>query len=310
VKAAYLTEVIGPDGLKFGDIQAPSPKEGEVLVQVHAAALTPTEFSWFPTFKTRDGAPRPFPIILGHEFSGVVAAIGNGANGLKPGDEVYGLNDWFTNGAQAEYCIAPVDAFAPKPAVLDHITAAAAPISLLTAWQGLFERAALKPGERVLIHGGAGGVGLFAVQLAHWRRAHVIATASARNSDFVRGLGANEVIDYKSTPFEKVVRDIDVVFDTVGGETLERTWSVVGANGRLVTIAVQSEDATKRARDAFFIVEPNRTQLTEVTPLLNAGTIRVFVDAVFPLAKAREGYARAQQSAKRGKVVLQIGGET
>lgn len=306
MKAVYLAELSGPEGLIFGEIADPSPKNGEIRVQVHAAALTPTEFSWSPTFKTRDGGPRPFPIVLGHEFSGLVNAIGDGAHGLNVGDEVYGMNDWFINGAQAEYCTAPVDAVALKPIELDHVEAAATPISVLTSWQGLFEHGKLKAGERVLIHGGSGGVGLFAVQLAHWRGAYVIATASSRNSDFVRELGADKVIDYKTTAFEKAVRDIDVVFDTVGGETLERSWSVLGPNGRMVTVAVQTEETSQRARDAFFIVEPNRTQLTEVTRLLNSGIIRVFVDSVFPLEQAGNGYARAQQGGKRGKVVLQV----
>jgi NADPH:quinone reductase-like Zn-dependent oxidoreductase len=306
MKAAYLTERTGPEGLTLGEVPSPQPGQGEVLVEVHATASTPTEFSWFPTFKTRDGAPRAFPIILSHEFSGVVKVANDAAGGLKVGDEVYGMNDWFANGAQAEFCVAPASAVAPKPSVLGHTEAAAVPISALTAWQGLFDRCNLRAGERVLIHGGAGGVGLFAVQLAHWRGAYVLATASTPNLNFVRSLGADEVIDYKTAPFEKAAQDIDVVFDAVGGETLERSWNVLRPGGRVVTIASQSESATGRTRDAFFIVEPNQKQLLEIGRLLDAGVIRTYVEAVFPLAETREAYARAQRGGMHGKVVLKV----
>ena len=306
MKAAYLTERTGPEGLTFGEVPSPQPGQGEVLVEVHATASTPTEFSWFPTFQTRDGAPRSFPIILSHEFSGVVKATGDAAGGLKVGDEVYGMNDWFVNGAQAEFCVAPTGAVAPKPSVLKHTEAAVVPISALTAWQGLFDRCNLRAGERVLIHGGAGGVGLFAVQLAHWRGAYVLATASTANLNFVRSLGADEVIDYKTTPFEKVADEIDVVFDAVGGETLERSWTVLRPGGRVVTIVDESESAPKRAREAFFIVEPNQKQLAEIGRLLDGGVIRVYVEAVFPLTKTREAYARAQRGGMHGKIALKV----
>jgi NADPH:quinone reductase-like Zn-dependent oxidoreductase len=159
----------------------------------------------------------------------------------------------------------------------------------------------------VLIHGGAGGVGVFAVQLAHWRGAYVVATASTSNVDFVRQLGADEVIDYKTAPFEAHARDIDVVFDTVGGETLDRSWSVLRPKGRLTTIVSGGAEAKdQRAHDAFFIVEPNREQLSEVSRLLDAGTLHSFVEAVFTLEQAREAYARASRGGMRGKVVLQV----
>ena len=313
MKAAYLTRRAGPEGLIIGDLPLPRPDRDEVLVRVHATAVTPTEFDWLPTFQTRDGRLRPFPIVLGHEFSGVVSEVGGGVSTLKAGEAVYGMNDWFGNGAQAEYCVAPAAAVAPKPRHLDHPKAAVVPISALTAWQGLFERCKLKGGERVLIHGGAGGVGVFAVQLARWRGARVIATASAGNLDFVRSLGAHEVIDYRATRFEQRVRDMDVVFDTVGGETLVRSWDVLRpGGGRLVTIAAQSEAVSEqRARDAFFIVEPNRTQLDELARLLDTGIICPFVEAVFPLAQAGEAYARANRGGIRGKLALQVeAGET
>jgi NADPH:quinone reductase-like Zn-dependent oxidoreductase len=307
MKAAYLTERAGPEGLAIGYLPQPRPGRDEVLVEVHSTAVTPSEFNWYPTFHTRNGEPRPFPIVLSHEFSGVVARVGDAVSALKAGDAVYGMNDWFADGAQAEYCLAPGAAVALKPKTLDHSKTAVVPISALTAWQGLFERCRLKAGERVLIHGGAGGVGVFAVQLARWYGAHVIATASAHNLDFVRSLGAHEVIDYQTTHFEQLARDIDVVFDAVGGETLVQSWNVLRPSGRIVTIAAQSEVASaQRSPDVFFIVEPNRAQLDELARLLDAGIIRPFVEAVFALAQVGEAYSCAKRGGVRGKVALRV----
>jgi NADPH:quinone reductase-like Zn-dependent oxidoreductase len=305
MKAIRLHTRGGPEALVYEDAPQPHPQAGEVLVRVHAAAVTPTELMWVPTWKTRTGDDRPFPIILGHEFSGVIAALGAGVTDWAKGDPVYGLNDWFEDGAQAEYCVAPAAPLAPKPRVLDHVQAAVVPISALTAWQALFERASLRAGQRVLIHGAAGSVGSFAVQFARWRGVHVIGTASAHNLDFVRELGADEVIDYRATRFEDIVHDIDAVFDTVGGETLNRSWGVLKSGGKLVTIAAQSEGTRDSAvRDAFFIVEANRSQLAEIARLIDDGQIRVLLQEAFPLAQARQAYERAQGGGNRGKVVL------
>ncbi|MEO8604478.1 MAG: NADP-dependent oxidoreductase, partial [bacterium] len=219
---------------------------------------------------------------------------------------VYGMNDWFADGASAEYCVADATHVARKPVGLDHGQAAVVPISGLTAWQGLFERAGLRPGQRVLIHGAAGAVGIFAVQLAHWRGAHVIVTVSEHNADFVRGLGADETIDYQAVRFEDVATDIDVVFDAVGGDTLARSAALLKAGGKLVTIAASSEGSATTANHAvFFIVEPNAAQLGELARLIDAGTLRPVVDATFPLASARAAY---EHKARRGKSVLRIGG--
>lgn len=305
MKATRLHVRGGPEALVYEEAPQPHPKAGEVLVRVHAAAVTPTELMWVPTWKTRTGEDRPFPIILGHEFSGVIAAVGASVTDWAEGDPVYGLNDWFEDGAQAEYCVAPAAPLAPKPRSLDHVQAAVVPISALTAWQALFERASLRTGQRVLIHGAAGSVGSFAVQLARWRGVHVIGTASAHNLEFVRELGADEVIDYRATRFEDIVRDIDAVLDTVGGETLNRSWGVLKSGGKLVTIAAQSEGTQDPAvRDAFFIVEANRSQLGEIARLIDGGHVRPILEEVFPLAQARQAYERAQRGGNRGKVVF------
>ncbi|EEF59733.1 NADP-dependent oxidoreductase [Pedosphaera parvula] len=307
MKAIYLEKKTGHKSIILGDIPQPYPREGEALIKVHATGIMPTEFRWFPTFNTPEGKPRRFPIVLSHEFSGTIEALGAGVTGFEVDDPVFGLNDWFTNGAEAEYCVAPATALAQKPKSLDYIHAAVTPISALTAWQGLFERLKLERGQRLLIHGGAGAVGTFAVQLAHWHGAHVIATASSANLDFVHSLGADEVIDYHQTPFENVVRDISAVFDVVGGDTLQRSWNVLKTGGKLVTVATQSEGATdQRTRDAFMLVRADGSQLAEIVKLIDAGELRVFVAGVFPLAEAREAYDRAQEGKLRGKIALRV----
>ncbi|VTR97925.1 alcohol dehydrogenase : Alcohol dehydrogenase zinc-binding domain protein OS=Pedosphaera parvula (strain Ellin514) GN=Cflav_PD2554 PE=4 SV=1: ADH_N: ADH_zinc_N_2 [Gemmata massiliana] len=304
MRAACLFRRSGPEGLVCPDVPRPEPKPGEVLVRVHAAGVTPTELMWVPTWTTREGTPRPFPVIPGHEFSGEVTALGTGVSGLSVGELVYGMNDWFSDGTQAEFCVAPAEWIAPKPQTIGHDAAAVTPISALTAWQGLIERCGISSGQRVLIHGGTGAVGAFAVQLARWRGAHVIATASAHNLEYARSLGADEVIDYRATRFEDVLRDVDAVFDTVGGETLACSWGVLKPGGKLVTIAASGEiDPDERTKQAFFIVEANRAQMIEIARLIDAGTLRPEVDGVFPLAEARVAY---EYKPRHGKAVLRV----
>ncbi len=304
MKAIRLHQGDGSRSLLYEKAPKPIPKDNQVLVQVYAAAITPTEFDWYPTFHTPEGGMRPFPIVLGHELSGVVEAVGSDCTAVQVGDSIYGLSDWFIDGAQAEYCLTGLANIAPKPVTLEHIQAAAAPISALTAWQALIDRAHLSAGQRVLIHGAAGGVGCFAVQLARHQRTHVFATASAANIDFVKALGAEEVIDYRITPFETVVGDVDVVLDTVGGTTRDRSWGVLKKGGRLVTIAADAEGSKEqRVRDAFFIVEPNRNQLVNIAHLIDTSALRPVVGAVFSMENFRQAY---EQKPMRGKNVLRI----
>ena len=304
MKAIRLHQLGGPESLRYEDAPKPIPKGSQVLVQVYATAITPTEFDWYPTFHTTEGGMRPFPIILGHEFSGVVEAVGLDCTDVQVGDPIYGLSDWFIDGAQAEYCLTIPANIAPKPVTLEHTQAAAVPISALTAWQALIDRAHLSIGQRVLIHGAAGGVGSFAVQLARHQKAHVIATASAANTDLVKALGADEVIDYRITPFETVVGDVDVVLDTIGGNTRDRSWGILRKGGQLVTIAADSEGLKEqRVRDAFFIVEPNRNQLVNIAHLIDTGVLRPAVGAVFSVENFRQAY---EQKPVRGKNVLRI----
>jgi NADPH:quinone reductase-like Zn-dependent oxidoreductase len=296
----------GPESLRFDDALTPSPKFGEVLIRVHAAGVTPTELLWQPSHTTQSGTPRPLPFIPGHEFSGEVATLGEGVNAVSVGEAVYGMNDWYSDGSQAEYCLARVDDIARKPSSVDHAHTAVTPISALTAWQGLFERAQIESGQHVLIHGAAGSVGSFAVQFAHWRGARVTATVSASNIAFARDLGADDVIDYRAERFEDRVSNLDAVFDTVGGDTLRRSWTVLKPGGRLVTIAATEQAShDQRTREAFFIVEPRRAELKEIAQMIDAGQIRPIVGAEFSLANAILAY---KTKPARGKVVLRVNG--
>jgi len=291
--------------LAEADVPVPAPRDGEVLIRVHAAGVTPTELLWSPTTQNKDGSPRN-RAIPGHEFSGVVAALGKDIKDFSIGDEVFGMNDWFVDGATADYCTAPATSLAHKPKFLTHAEAAAVPIGALTAWQGLNDHAKLQAWERILVHGGAGAVGTFCIQLARHRGAKVIATASTRNVGFVSRIGADQVIDYAMDAFDRIVRGVDVVFDTVGGETLRRSWSVLKPGGRLVTVAADSENTNDaREKKAFFIVEPNHKQLTEIGEMLESGQIRVFVDEEVPFSSAAAAYNReTKRSLGYGKTVI------
>jgi NADPH:quinone reductase-like Zn-dependent oxidoreductase len=202
MNAIRLYDSRGSEEVVFEEVPMPAVGAGEVLIRVHATAVTPGELEWYPTWHSRGGAPRSHP-VPSHEFSGVIAAIGPEITGLKEGDPVYGMNDWFSDGAAAEYCVATPAGIAPKPAAIDHLHAAAVPISGLTAWQALFERGKLAAGQKILIHGGAGGVGTMAIQLAAWKGAFVATTVSEANTEFVRTLGAHEPIDYRKTKLRK-----------------------------------------------------------------------------------------------------------
>lgn len=289
------------------DAAQPVPGLGELLIRVCAAGVMPTELQWYPSTHTKGGTPREHA-VPGHELSGIVVAVGPCVGSLEVDREVYGMNDWFSDGAMADYCVAPFFAVAPKPRRLSHAEAASVPISALTAWQGLFDRAKLMAGETVLVHGGTGAVGMFVVQLARRHGAHVIATASRSNADLALSLGAERVIDYRTSCFEDAVRDVDVVFDTVGGDTLDRSWRVLNPNGRMITIVGEAANLNDpRAKKAFFIVEPNQKQLCEIAELLDTGQIRTLVDSVVPLSEAPQVYAENGKK-HRGKVVVALTG--
>lgn len=305
MKAALLLQGAPNPVLEIADVPVPAPAAGELLVKVAAAGVIPSELQWYPTTHTKEGKPRP-RAIPGHEFSGVVSALGPKTKGFSIGDEVFGMSDWFADGATAEYCTALPAGLARKPAKLSHAIAASVPISALTAWQGLFTRANLQCNESILVHGAAGAVGAYVVQLAKLHGADVTATASTPNLDFVASLGADSVIDYHTRPFETGLNPFDVIFDTVGGDTLRRSWPLLKPGGRMVTIASDSEGTAEgRVKQAFFIVEPSQEQLVDIAVLIGGGSIRPFIAAELPLTQAPAAYAgTASRTSPHGKIVI------
>jgi NADPH:quinone reductase-like Zn-dependent oxidoreductase len=309
MKAVRMHNRDGPEALIYEDVPVPEIAIGEVLVRVRAAGLTPTEFTWNSTFTTKDRKSR-LPIIPAFEVAGTVQKVGPQVSDLARGDAIYGLLDFWRDGAAAEYVVSRASELSPKPKSLSFVDSAAIPLSGLTAWQSLFDYAKLERGDAVLIHGAGGGVGTFAVQFAHNRGAEVYATCSREKADLVRSLGADRVIDYSSVKFWEELSDLDVVLDTVGGEVLEKSWEVLRRGGSLVTIvgdAPQETAAKYGVRGFSILVEPNRKELTEIARLVDAGEVRPVVDAVFPLLRAREAYERGLKGHNRGKLVLRIG---
>ena len=292
--------------------EAPSPTltPADALVRVFASGITKDELTWDQTYQHCDGTPR-LPSIPGHELSGVVESAPADSD-LKPGDAVYALTSFCRDGCAAEFVTVRAADLAPKPRSIDHATTASVPLAALTAWQALFDHAGLSSGQRVLIHGGAGGVGSFAVQLAKWRGAQVVTTAAAKQAEFLRRLGADEVIDYSTERFEQKTRNLHVVLDTVGGDTTERSWQVLRKDGTLVSIIAPPPKETAAqfgVRGVFFIVEPNRAQLVEIAKLIDTGSLKPVVESVFPLEQAREAFAQGLRGHNRGKIVLSVRSE-
>jgi NADPH:quinone reductase-like Zn-dependent oxidoreductase len=308
MKAVRLHQRGGPEQIVVEEAPLPAPREGEVRIRVAAAAITPGELGWDETYRNPDKTPR-LPTIPGHDVAGVIDALWAGVTDVAVGDAVYALVNFPLNGSAAEYVVVPAADVAPAPRTVDAVRAAAVPLSGLTAWQGLFDHGRLAARQRVLIHGGAGGVGGYAVQMARWCGARVIATASSRSAGLVRELGADEVVDYGASRFEEVVRDVDVVFDTVGGDTLERSLKTIRRGGRLVSIAeAPDKDRTAEAgvSGVFFIVRPSRAQLEQIAQLIDGGRLRVNVQEIYPLADARKAFERSVAGHLSGKVVLRV----
>jgi NADPH:quinone reductase-like Zn-dependent oxidoreductase len=308
MKAVRIHEYGGPEVLRYEEAEKPEPGDNDVLIRVHAAAVNPVDW------KVREGHMKgsvdyKMPLILGWDLSGVVEKTGVAVTRLEVGDEVFSRPDIARNGAYADYIIADDALVALKPKKIDHIRASAIPLAGMTAWQALFDVAGLQAGQRILIHAAAGGVGTFAVQLAKWKGAFVIGTASAGNVDFVRELGADEVVDYTSTPFESYVSDVDVVLDTMGGETQDRSWGVLKPGGILVSIVSpppENAAAQHKVRGAFHFLDPNAGQLTRIAELVDAGKIRSMVDRIFPLSEARKAQELSETGHARGKIVLKV----
>ena len=293
----------GPQVLVLEPAPLPQPQADQVLLRVLAAGVNPADWKIRAGF-FKEFMPLPLPWTPGLEAAGMVEAVGADVTTLQPGQAVYGL----VNAATAEYAVAPAVDLRPKPAQLTFDQAAAVPMGALTAWQAVIEDAQVQPGQRVLVHGAAGGVGLFAVQLARWKGAHVTGTASAGNLEFVRSLGAETAIDYNAAPFETVVRDMDVVVDTVGGEIPERSWQVLRPGGVLVTVAAQlpPEAGPAHGVRAMTSARASADRLGQISELLESKQITPVVGAVFPLAEARQAHELSQTGHGRGRIVLHI----
>jgi NADPH:quinone reductase-like Zn-dependent oxidoreductase len=281
----------GLGGLGLEEVDTPDVGVGEALVEVHAAAITRGELDW-PVDR--------LPTIPSYELSGIVAAVGADVQGPATGDPIYALTPFDRDGVAAEFAVVPASVLAPKPSTLDHVESAAIPLAALSAWQGLFDYGRLEAGERVLIHGAAGGVGHFATQLARWRGAHVIGTASPGSLDAAHGFGAHELIESSETP-----APVDLIFDTVGGQLLQRSRGMLRPGGQLVSVAEEPPEADG-IEAVYFVVEPNRDQLIEIASLVDEGAVRPAIDSVYSLADAKAAFERNEARGKSGKVVIRL----
>jgi NADPH:quinone reductase-like Zn-dependent oxidoreductase len=306
----------GPEVLKLVETDRPVPGPTEILVRVHAAGVNPTD--WKTRARGRFNAGATPPYVLGFDISGVVEAVGPGVTIHRPGDEVYGMPRFpHPAGAYAQFVSAPARHCAPRPAGLDHVRAAALPLAALTAWQALVDTADVRPGQRVLVHAAAGGVGHLAVQIAKARGAQVVATASAANHDFLRDLGADELVDYRTEDFADTVRGIDCVLDPIGDDYGTRygtrSLATMRAGGTLVTLrGLDREFPAARAaesgiRAVHLLVEPDQAGLRAITGLVESGRLRVAVDSVFPLEDAAGAHTRGEAGGVKGKLVLAVG---
>ena len=310
MKAVRLHAYGGPEKLVYEDAFRPEPADDELLVRVHAIGvnvldwlLAEGEFEYFPDVS--------LPWIPGWDISGVVEAVGPHVNRFQPGDSVYGMVRLPESGnAYAEYAAVPARQVVAKPDTLHHTQAAAVPMTGLTAWRALFDEAGLERGQRVLIHAASGGVGHLAVQLAKVRGAHVVATASGSNRDYVRSLGADEFVDYREQRFEETVAPVQVVIDTIGGEVTKRSFDLLEQGGVLVALpadvpAVLKAEANRCGiRTRHFSVEPNADTLAKISRLIDNGEVRPTVSAVYPLAEAQAAQLEGRAGHIRGKLVL------
>src|ERR1051325_2813167 len=306
-KAVRIHKFGGPKVLRYEEAPMPEPNANQILVRVSAAGVNPIDW------KIREGVlgQDPLPQVMGSDFSGVIEACGSDVTEFHPGESVFGtVAD--ESGSYAEYALTTPAQITVKPEELDHVHAAALPIASMTAWQALFDKGGLQAGQKVLIHAAAGGVGGFAVQLAHWKGAYVIGTASAESHDFVKQLGADEVIDYRATRFEEVVKEVDVVLDTVGGQTQDRSWKVLKRGGILVSIVKPPPEHNTKSegvRGVFMRSDHNRgDQLAQIGNLVVRGQVKVNVEKVLPLSEARKAQELSQSGHAHGKIVLAASG--
>lgn len=306
MRAVVVSQWGGPEVLVETEIDRPEPGPTEILVRVHAAGVNPVDWKvrGSGALIAWDAVP-----VVGWDVSGTVEAVGAGVTVFEPGDEVFGMPRFPKQASgYAEYVTAPARQFVRKPAALDHVAAAALPLAALTAWQSLVDTADLRPGQRVLVHAAAGGVGHLAVQIAKARGAYVIGTASAAKHELLRELGADELIDYRSTDFSEALQDVDVVLDTIGGDYGRRSVKVLKPGGHLVTIAgVEGVDPdADGVRVSSVLVEPDRQGMAAIAALVEEGRLRPLIDTVLPLEQAAKAHEIGEQGRTTGKIVLTV----
>jgi NADPH:quinone reductase-like Zn-dependent oxidoreductase len=298
----------GLEVLQWEDAPRPRVERGEVLIRVHAAGVNPLD--WEVRAGLLNGSVQhKLPLIPGWDVSGVVDEVGPGVSRFKKGEEVFAMSDPNRDGSYADYITVHEAAIARKPKSLFHVHAAATPVSALAAWRSLFDLGHLQSGQRILIHGGSGGVGHFAVQLAKWKGAYVIATASTNNQELLRSLGADEAIDYTIQKFEDIAHEMDIVLDTIGGATQERSWLVLKKGGVLISLVQPpSQEKTNQfgVRGIMCSVEPNGAQLKKIAKLLDSAKLRPTIDRILPLSEARRAHELSQNGHVRGKIVLRV----
>ena len=308
MKAIVVHENGGPEILKIENVSRPEPKEDQILVRVIAAAVNPVDAMVF-SGKYPDYFHPKFPLIPGYDIAGVVEKTGAKITKFKPGDAVYAFIGLNNGGGYAEYAVATEEEASPKPKSLSYEQAAAVPLVATTAWQALIDSAKLSAGQTVLIHGGSGGVGSFAIQIAKARGAKVFATASTPNQDLLKQLGADVAIDYTKTKFEDVAKEVDVVLDSVGKDTLARSYGVVRKGGFVVSLVARPDPAQLEAhgiRGAPLDVKPDANELAEITKLIEAKKITPVVSQVLPLTDAAKAEVQAATGHTRGKIVLRV----
>lgn len=310
MKAIVIHEYGGPKVLKYEDVPRPEPKDNELLIRVIAAGVNPVDGMIRSGMFANEN--RAFPIVLGGDIAGVVEKVGSKITKFKAGDPVFAYVSLDNSGGYAQYALVTEREAAPKPKSLTYVEAAAVPIVALTAWQALVDTAKLASGQTVLIHGGSGGVGTFAIQIAKARGAKVIATASTANQELLKQLGADVAIDYTKQRFEDVAKDVDVVLDSVGKDTLARSYGVMKKGGIIVSLVArpnQSELEKHGIRGAALSVDPNSEELTEIGKLIDEKKITVVVSQTFPLSEAMKAQEQVATGHTRGKVVLKIADE-
>ncbi len=309
MKAIVIHQYGGPEALKYEDAPRPEPKDNQVLVKVIAAAVNPVD-AMIRSGKYEKAFGTTLPLIPGYDIAGIVEKSGAKVTRFKPGDAIYAYPMW--GGGYAEYDVVDETETALKPKSINFVEAAAVPLAALTAWQALIDATKLSPGQTVLIHGGSGGVGSFAIQIAKTRGAKVIATASTPNQEFLKQLGADVAVDYTKQKFEDVARDVDVVLDSVGKDTLARSYGVVKKGGFIATLVARLDQAEldkHGIRGASISVKPNGAQLAEIGKLIDEKKIKPIVPEVLPLTDAVKAQEQAATHHTRGKIVLKVAEE-